>query len=518
MYFTYLIGPYKKWWLLAFGASLLGALSFMGFARVLYELFQQSINTDTQSQTICWQAIQGPIVSILTCTIGMAAASVGRLYSTAQIWRKFQIDHKWRLVKCLQQLPPSDFQQMPLSYYKQLLLDDFEVVHHSLITPLPVMGRQFFLITTILLLMFYYQSIAATALTLLIGVLGFRKSTKPSSEKNKQVWGMWHSGVDKFLSLQSLFWQQNKPPLLLEKSLYAQANQEYADMLKKAKRMGGIILMAGIIMTIIFCMAMIFAPNLVIGLVFGGVVTLLTMNVFIENGLSLQKGAEAFGRVIGALKNHSCDYLIVKNPIIQVDNPVFTYDNKSVELPQKATIKPGTVVACVGPTGSGKSTILKGIAGLLTPQKGCVTYQEGALIKSPERVFGIEFIPPEPVLWGRTVHEALTLGEDYKESEIKKALSIAQLINMIDNLPKGWHTALDDDYLSLSTGQKQRLALARALLRNPAVLVLDEITSALDQSTAMALMTALRSCGKTLVLATHDNAVQDQADMMWVMS
>ena len=172
----------------------------------------------------------------------------------------------------------------------------------------------------------------------------------------------------------------------------------------------------------------------------------------------------------------------------------------------------GESVALVGPTGSGKSTLVHLMVRLYDPTEGSIL-----LDGVPIREMGIEqlraaigIVPQEAFLFSQTIRENLALGIDgtdrtSTETRIEEAIGVAQLAQTIEELPEGLGTRLGERGINLSGGQKQRATLARAIARDPAILILDDSLSAVDTHTEREILHGLKIVmeGRTTVLVSH---------------
>lgn len=222
-------------------------------------------------------------------------------------------------------------------------------------------------------------------------------------------------------------------------------------------------------------------------------------------------------------------YPHLKNPFknkdtvsIKLENVWFSYDkqnyvlkNINMNIPEKSKI------AIVGATGSGKTTIANIIAGLYPIDKGDIFY-DGISVKE----IGLDVIRANvymvlqnPQLFNNTVRFNLTLGKEIPEGEIWQALKIAQLYEVIQNLPKKLDTLVGKNGIRLSGGERQRLAVARMILASPKVVILDESTSALDYQTEERLMKAVDNYlkDKTSILIAHRLSTVKNADYIYVI-
>ncbi|MEV4703106.1 thiol reductant ABC exporter subunit CydC [Actinoplanes sp. NPDC049316] len=172
------------------------------------------------------------------------------------------------------------------------------------------------------------------------------------------------------------------------------------------------------------------------------------------------------------------------------------------------TLEPGSRTALVGPSGSGKSTIAALLVRFLDPRAGRVTL-DGADLRSLDpadvrRV--ITYLPEDAYLFDTTIAENLRIARrDATDAELRDVLGRARLLDWIDGLPRGLGTLVGEHGMQLSGGQRRRLVLARALLTDARVLILDEPTEHLDDETAHALTADLLAAAhdRTVLLITH---------------
>lgn len=173
------------------------------------------------------------------------------------------------------------------------------------------------------------------------------------------------------------------------------------------------------------------------------------------------------------------------------------------------TIRKGEAVALIGESGAGKTTLADVILGLLCPQKGSVQMDGVDIYSIPKRwAKVIGFVPQNVFLIDDTVRNNVAFGIDQdkiEDDKIVRALKSAQIYDFIQNLPEGLETVVGEGGVRFSGGQRQRLAIARALYDDPDILVLDEATSALDNETESAVMQAIDALKgtKTLIIIAH---------------
>ena len=177
-------------------------------------------------------------------------------------------------------------------------------------------------------------------------------------------------------------------------------------------------------------------------------------------------------------------------------------DNLSLDIPA------GSQYGIVGPNGSGKSTLLGILLGVYTPTSGRVVLDGLTAVEFFERhAAAIAYVGPEPYLVHGSILENITygLGQPPTEDAIREALRTVRLDEFVDSLPRGLDYGIHEDGAGLSSGQKQRLTIARAFLRQPRLLVLDEPSANLDETTEAAVVDTLQALkGRcTVIIVSH---------------
>lgn len=245
---------------------------------------------------------------------------------------------------------------------------------------------------------------------------------------------------------------------------------------------------------------------------------------------SVKKGNAAAERVLEILETESTIQdkpdAIVKDGFtenITINNISFKYENDWVLEDFTLTVPKGHTVALVGQSGSGKSTIANLITRFYDVNKGNISI-DGLDIrditqKSLRNLLGL--VTQDSILFNDTIKGNLQIAkENASDAEIIDALKIANAWEFVETLPEGINTNIGDSGNKLSGGQKQRLSIARAVLKNPPIMILDEATSALDTESEQLVQSALENMMKnrTSIVIAHRLSTIQKADTIVVLS
>ncbi len=219
----------------------------------------------------------------------------------------------------------------------------------------------------------------------------------------------------------------------------------------------------------------------------------------------------------------SAKELKIKKGEVRFEHVDFSYDEKRPILHDvDFTIEAGKTVAVVGFSGGGKSTLVRLLFRFYDVVKGRVLI-DGQDIKmvtqdSLRKTIGI--VPQDTVLFNESIFYNIQYGNlDATEEEVKQAAKMAHIYDFIEALPDGWDSIVGERGLKLSGGEKQRVAIARTILKKPPILLFDEATSSLDTATEQAIQKTLReiSSDTTTLIIAHRLSTVVEADMILVM-
>ncbi len=182
----------------------------------------------------------------------------------------------------------------------------------------------------------------------------------------------------------------------------------------------------------------------------------------------------------------------------------------------------GSSLAIVGPTGSGKSTLVSLIPRIYDADSGSVLIDGRPIGELPLSVLrrNIGFVPQETFLFSDTIRENIAFGAEYASDEaVRRAAEAASIAAEIESFPDGYKTLVGERGLTLSGGQKQRAAIARALIRNPRILVLDDALASVDTQTEDRILNHLREImqGRTTIFISHRVSTVRNADQIAVL-
>jgi len=209
---------------------------------------------------------------------------------------------------------------------------------------------------------------------------------------------------------------------------------------------------------------------------------------------------------------------------IMFEDVSFKYPSSHVDNLKQINIelKRGETLGIVGKTGSGKTTFIKQLLREYPLGVGALKVSDVSLNdQTLETTRGwIGYVPQDHVLFSKTVRENIYFGRtDATNEDLEKAIELADFKKDIDMLPEGLETLVGEKGIALSGGQKQRISIARALIKNPEILILDDSLSAVDAKTEKKIIENIRSerVGRTTIISTHRMSAVQHADRIIVL-
>lgn len=300
-----------------------------------------------------------------------------------------------------------------------------------------------------------------------------------------------------------------------------------------AGQLSGVIFLVGFELLRATAMVMVLFSQLSIGEMFAVMGYLWFMITPLQELLgilfSYQNAKSALERLNEILMlRHEPSYPSLKNPFekkdtnaIRLEKVSFSYSEKEVLHEISMEIPKGKTVALLGSSGSGKSTLAHIILGLYSMNKGEIYIDEVSIKEIGLDLLRdhIALVLQSPRMFNDSLRHNLTLGRSVDDDTLYEALHIAQLGSVISKLQNGLDTRIGKDGIRLSGGERQRLAIARMLVFDPNIIILDESTSALDIQTENHLFASLRDHlkSKTMIIIAHRLSTIEHADLVYVI-
>ena len=241
---------------------------------------------------------------------------------------------------------------------------------------------------------------------------------------------------------------------------------------------------------------------------------------------NVQKGMAAMDRINNVISMAETNHLPSgQNPlpqnwdVLKIKNVAYSYGGNAVVNDLNIEIKRGESIAIVGKSGVGKSTILDLILRLDDPDEGLITIdnQDVKSIKLEEYRSLYSYLSQEPILFKGNLEDNITLGKELEKSSVIAALQKANADEFVKK--RRVDTALSDDGSNYSMGQRQRLAISRAIAQNRPILIIDEATTALDAQSEHVVLTAIEQAmkGRTTIMVTHRFSLIKNVDRIYVI-
>jgi ABC-type bacteriocin/lantibiotic exporter with double-glycine peptidase domain len=205
--------------------------------------------------------------------------------------------------------------------------------------------------------------------------------------------------------------------------------------------------------------------------------------------------------------------------LIKLENIQYQFSDSDAPLFKSVTVNipKGSVFGITGKSGSGKSTLMKIISGLILPKQGQISIDNVVLnsgnIQSWQNQIG--FVHQSPFIFNKSLQENISLSTSFDTEKLRKVIQLSGLEEFVNGLPQGIESTLGEQGSKISEGQKQRIAIARALYKEASVLLFDEATSSLDSSTEDIIIESLQNLKKqnvTIIIIAHQKRIIQLCD------
>ncbi len=552
-----LLRPYR--WLLVVAAFLLALTN--GLALLFPLVIRTLLNTILVQRNE--RLLNLVVVVLLAVFILQALLEAVQSYLITSFGERLSFDLRTKLFKHLQRLPLSFFDHRRTGELMSRVTNDVTVVQTSLTNNvLPIVSQVVMLVGSVVIAVLINWRITVVILIVgpLAGIISSRLGQRIRSTTRGVQEGLGEAGI------------------VLEETLSAQrvvkafAREEYEDQrfntrmsqsLQQALRRAGAQAMLGpvnqfigfiaVIIVLWFGGREVLAGRLTVGdliaflfylfMLVGPLVALSNLYSQIQAALAAAERVfalldeplepaidDASAPVLPPITGHivfdgiSFSY----PPALKIaDHPLESANAQStpVEVLHDVTFEAqaGQVVALVGPSGAGKTTTLALLLRLYEIENGTIRIDDRDIRSVQVRSLRdqVAIVPQEPVLFGDSIAENIRYGRlDASDEEIRAAAIAANAMSFIEDLPEGMNTLVGERGVRLSAGQRQRIAIARALLHNPRILLLDEATASLDNESEALVQDALNRLmqGRTTIVVAHRLTTVERADQILVLN
>ncbi|MEN7547160.1 ABC transporter ATP-binding protein [Rapidithrix thailandica] len=529
----------QKRWLLAGSGFLavlhvlLGMIPYALMYWIIQSLLMPQPELALVHQYLFWAAVSVLISYVLLFASGMAShiAAFNILYTL-----------RMQMAEKVGKLPLGYLNNRNSGELKKILSDDIERIENFIAHGIPDFIKGLTLPVFVLLYLFFIDWRMALISCLPLAIIAIWVPLVFSSPKNKKVMGEYHRALEAMNA--GIVEFVRAMPVMKIFGQSADSFDKYSGTVKRFDRMVLTWMKRTATPWAVFMsfISNAMLPVLLLGtyLYFSNGVSLPVFLLFLILGVGYIKPLFALSnlgsqvsminhgvqRLDEVLFNQDQEIVLnakeVKNHSIEFEEVSFHYENQFKALEHVSfQIPQGTVTALVGPSGSGKSTIGQLIAGFWACQKGRIL-MGGVDLKNipPEDLMKkVSFVFQDNFLFQETIYENIRMGMDKGEAEVIAAAQAAQCHGFIGSLPKGYQTRIGEGGVHLSGGEQQRIQLARAILKNAPVLVLDEATAFSDPDNESKILDAFNQLiqNKTVIVIAHRLSTIKEANQIIVL-
>ncbi|BDG75758.1 MULTISPECIES: ABC transporter ATP-binding protein [Wolbachia] len=530
----YYIKPSLHYFTVAFIAVLFSALTILLFGRGLSNIIDSGAEHNFTTNLL---------VAILI-VLGISLTAFIRLYFIGIGSEKVIARIRYDLYSSITDLQPSFFENTGVQDVISALITDTSALQSIINSSLLTILRNAVVLTGSVAMLLYTNlhltAYAAAIIPILLIVM---------TSLGKKVRNYARFAQDKLSELAS-FSEENFRSIVTIKSFVLEENEKIhfqKHLNSVSKSYVKLVLLRAILVTLVITCVIgslvvllflgikeVLSNNMTIGelssFVFYSALAAGAVNNLSDNISDLQRGLGIVERLF--------EFMNMKSSILDNDNPIrinsvqkgisfndvtFFYADKPALNNVSFSIEAGQSVSIVGPSGSGKSTILKLLLRFHDPSEGSITI-DGQNIKTIalndlRSLFGL--VPQDHMIFSCSIMENILYGKPGAEyEEVRRAAISAYAMEFIDKLPDKFDTFVGKRGLKLSEGQKQRIIIARAILKNPQVLILDEATSALDYKSESLVQKALSKLmqNRTTIIITHRLSTALKTDKIIVIN
>ncbi|CAL4322807.1 ABC transporter transmembrane domain-containing protein [Buchnera aphidicola] len=432
-----------------------------------------------------------------------------------------------KLMKSTLELPMNVFDNKSAGKISSKIINDTESVRDLYDSVFSSLVNSFVLVSTVLIAMFSLEWHMALASILLLPVVTivifvYKKYSVPIIKKIRhyisKTYHEFNEIINGFLVIQQ-FRQQKKYSNRIKKVCTS-----YYDEKIKSMKLEGYLLrpLLSLLSSLVLCQLIVLCTTHYVkifqpGILYAFISYINRLNEPLISVASqqplLQKAIVAGERIFKILDKEKQKYgnikKNIKNSEIKIKNLNFKYKNtkKNILKNINIKIKKNSFVSFVGHTGSGKSTLVSLLMRYYEPTKGSIKIGPYKISKFSKKKFRklISLVQQEPTILSGTILENIDLGRKFSQKKILKCINLKEFKNFIKNMKKGIYTNLGESGNNLSSGQKQLISIARALILKPKILILDEATSNIDSETEKIIQKTLLKLKKktTLIIIAH---------------